>query len=111
MQHLATHSPLKKALINVVDCLTNEEEKDLKACLEDLEQLKKILAGVDVVEDLKKDSLAEKPKVELKALPTHLKYVFLEENEVKLVVISNDLSSAKETRLIGVLRKHKEAIG
>ena len=42
MQHLATHSPLEKALINVVDCLTNEEEKDLKACLEDLEQLKKI---------------------------------------------------------------------
>ena len=26
MQHLTIHSPLEKALINVVDCLTNEEE-------------------------------------------------------------------------------------
>ena len=58
---------------------------------------------------MKKDNLVEKPKVELKALPTHLKYVFLEENEAKPVVISNDLSSNEETWLIEVLRKHKEA--
>ena len=37
MQHLAIHSPLEKALINVVDCLTNEEENDLRECLEDLD--------------------------------------------------------------------------
>ena len=91
MQHLATHSLLEKALINAVDCLFNEEEKDLKACLEDLERLKEIPTGEYALEDLKKDHPAEKPKVELKALPTHLKYVFLEDNEVKPVVISNDL--------------------
>ena len=51
------------------------------------------------------------PKVELKALPMHLKYVFLEENEAKPVVISNDLSLEDEAQLIEVLRKHKEAIG
>jgi len=44
MQHMATHSPLEKALINAVDYLTNEEERDLEACLEDLEQLKEIHA-------------------------------------------------------------------
>jgi len=44
MQHLATHSPLEKALINVVDCLTNKEERDLEAYLEDLERLKEINA-------------------------------------------------------------------
>jgi len=37
MQHLATYSPLEKSLKNAVDCLTNENEKDLVACLEDLE--------------------------------------------------------------------------
>ena len=48
--------------------------------------------------------------MELKALPTHLKYVFLDENEAKPTVISNDLSSDEEARLIEVLRKHNEAI-
>jgi len=111
MQHLATHSPLEKALINTVNCLTNEEEKDLEACLEDLEQLKVIHAGEDVVEVLKKNSPPEKPKLELKTLPMHLKYAFLEENEVKLVVINNDLSSEEETLLMEVLREHKGDIG
>ena len=41
----------------------------------------------------------------------HLKYAFLEENEVKLVMISSDLSSEEEARLMEVLKKHKEAIG
>ena len=41
----------------------------------------------------------------------HLKYAFLEENEVKLVMISSDLSSEEEARLMEVLRKPKKAIG
>ena len=73
--------------------------------------MKEIHAGEDVVEDLKKDSPTENPKVELKTLPTHLKYIFIEENEVKPVVINNDLSSEEEAQLMEVLRKHKEAIG
>ena len=32
-----TQTSLVKALINVVDCLTNEEDKDLRAFLEDLD--------------------------------------------------------------------------
>ena len=41
----------------------------------------------------------------------HLKYVFLEENEVKPVVISSDLSLEEEARLMEVLKKNKEDIG
>ena len=41
-QHLTSHSPLEKALTNVVDYLTNEKKKDLRAYLEDLDRLKKI---------------------------------------------------------------------
>ena len=33
-----TQISLEKALINAVDCLTNEEEKDLRACLEDIDR-------------------------------------------------------------------------
>ena len=60
---------------------------------------------------MKKDSIVEKPKVELKVLPPHLKYVFLEANDAKPVVISNDLSSTKEARLVELLKKYKAAIG
>ena len=108
---LTTHSPLEKALINVVDCLTNEEEKDLRACLEDLYWLKEIPLGEYAFEELKKNNPAEKPKVELIALPTHLKYVFLEKDKAKSIVINNDLSSNEEARLIEALKKHKAVVG
>ena len=93
---LTTHSPLEKALINAIDCLTNEGEKDPRACLEDLDRLKEISSGEYAFEELKKDSPIENPKVELKALPTHLRYVFLEKDEGKPVVINNDLSLDEE---------------
>jgi len=41
------HSLLEKALVNVVDCHTNEEEKELKGCLEDLDASKEVfLRGI-----------------------------------------------------------------
>jgi len=49
--------------------------------------------------------------LELKTLPTHLKYAFLEEKEVKPIVNSSDISSKEEAQLMEILRKHKEAIG
>lgn len=93
---MASHSPLEKALMNAIDCLTKEEERDLKAYLEVLDKLKVIPLGECVFEELKKNPTIEKPKVDLKVLLAHLKYVFLEENEAKSVVISNTLSSGEE---------------
>ena len=37
--------------------------------------------GHSAFEELKKDGQTEKSKVELKIIPTHLKYVFLEDND------------------------------
>ena len=54
---------------------------------------------------------SEKKKVKLKILPNHLKYVFLEENETKPVMINNALTSEEENMLVEILKKHKEAIG
>jgi len=73
-----TQTSLEKALINVVDCLTNEEEKDLRACLEDLDHEENILVGGAIFEELKNGSPSEKTKAKLKILPNHLKYAFLE---------------------------------
>ncbi|GJX90076.1 hypothetical protein Tco_0343402 [Tanacetum coccineum] len=52
----------------------------------------------------------ELPEVELKELPPHLEYAFLEENNKLLVIISKDLSQDEKTSLINVLKNRKQAI-
>ena len=54
---------------------------------------------------------AEKPKAELKTLPAHLKYVFLEEDEIKPVIISNSLKEEEEDQLVQILNRRRAAIG
>lgn len=44
VQQFTMHSLLEKALVNAIDCLTNEEEKELKACLEDLDESKEVFS-------------------------------------------------------------------
>ncbi|CAM8987225.1 unnamed protein product [Rhodiola kirilowii] len=56
-------------------------------------------------------SIVQAPKVELKPLPDHLKYVYLGENGTLPVIIKNGLEMDQERRLIEVLSRHKMAIG
>ena len=53
----------------------------------------------------------EKTPIELKMLPSTLKYAFLDETEAKPVIISNLLTKDEEARLIKVLKKNQEAMG
>nr|GEW84189.1 reverse transcriptase domain-containing protein [Tanacetum cinerariifolium] len=57
-----------------------------------------------------KSSIDEPPKVELKDLPPHLKYAFLEGDNKLSVIIAKDLSVKEKTALITVLKSHKRAI-
>ncbi|XP_052725956.1 uncharacterized protein LOC108320155 [Vigna angularis] len=57
------------------------------------------------------ESDLQAPTLELKQLPDNLKYVYLEDDEKKPVIISTSLDSVQEEKLLGVLRKHKKAIG
>ncbi|GJR93197.1 reverse transcriptase domain-containing protein [Tanacetum coccineum] len=57
-----------------------------------------------------KESSEEIPEVELKELPPHLEYAFLEENNKLPVIISKDLSQEEKTSLINVLKNRKQAI-
>ncbi|GJX96582.1 DNA-directed DNA polymerase [Tanacetum coccineum] len=57
-----------------------------------------------------KPSSVEPPRLELKELPEHLEYTFLQENNQLPVVISSTLSADEKTRLLEVLRDHKGAI-
>lgn len=63
------------------------------------------------VEELKTEYVQEKPKVELKILPDHLKYVFLEEGGSKPIIINSSLVCDEEKKLIQVLKENQKAIG
>nr|GEU47355.1 hypothetical protein [Tanacetum cinerariifolium] len=58
-----------------------------------------------------KSSIDEPPEVELKDLPLHLEYAFLESDNKLSVIIAKDLSAEEKTALITVLKSHKRAIG
>ncbi|XP_008222434.1 PREDICTED: uncharacterized protein LOC103322307 [Prunus mume] len=56
-------------------------------------------------------SVAKPPKLELKPLPSHLKYAYLAEFETLPVIIVFDLTPLEEDKLIMVLKEFKSAIG
>ncbi|GJY18212.1 reverse transcriptase domain-containing protein [Tanacetum coccineum] len=71
-----------------------ETRKDLKICEANNE----------------KSSVNEPPEVELKDLPPHLEYAFLEGNDKLPVIIAKDLKNDEKAALIEVLKSHKRAI-
>ncbi|XP_050160379.1 uncharacterized protein LOC126633891 [Malus sylvestris] len=56
-------------------------------------------------------SIVQPPTLELKPLPSHLKYVFLGEDQTLPVIISSSLTAQEKDKLIRVLKEHKSAIG
>ncbi|GJZ27165.1 reverse transcriptase domain-containing protein [Tanacetum coccineum] len=57
-----------------------------------------------------KSSVNEPPELELKDLPSHLEYAFLEGIDKLPVIIAKNLKDEEKERLIKVLRSHKQAI-
>jgi len=108
---MALHSPLEKSLINHVECLTKEEEHEVQTCIKELDGAGENSEGHSAFEELKNDGQREKPRVELKTLPAHLKYVFLEDSDSKPVVISSSLKKIEEDQLVQILKRHKAVIG
>ncbi|GKC56603.1 reverse transcriptase domain-containing protein [Tanacetum coccineum] len=66
------------------------------------------LKQVDVT--LTKPSIEEPPKLELKDLPSHLEYAFLEGTDKLPVIISKELKDEEKTALLKVIKSHKRAI-
>nr|GFD16636.1 reverse transcriptase domain-containing protein [Tanacetum cinerariifolium] len=58
----------------------------------------------------KKSSVDEPHVAELKELPPHLEYAFLEGDDKLPVIIAKDLSVEEKTALITILKSHKRAI-
>ena len=56
-------------------------------------------------------SIEKPPKLELKQLPSHLKYAYLGDQETLPMIISAHLTHLQEDNLIMTLKRHKKAIG
>ncbi|GKD15536.1 reverse transcriptase domain-containing protein [Tanacetum coccineum] len=57
-----------------------------------------------------KSSIEEPPELELKDLPSHLEYAYLEENDKLPVIIAKGLKDDEKDALLKVLKSHKRAI-
>ncbi|GJT27870.1 reverse transcriptase domain-containing protein [Tanacetum coccineum] len=66
------------------------------------------LKQVDVT--MTKPSIEEPPELELKDLPSHLEYAFLEGTDKLPVIISKELKDEEKAALLKVLKSHKRAI-
>ncbi|KAJ9541597.1 hypothetical protein OSB04_028103 [Centaurea solstitialis] len=88
----------------------SEEEDDV----EDLEP-PLVNAAFEVLENKDRKTLVPSlevpPDLELKQLPSHLKYAFLEKPDKLPVIISSTLEEEQENQLIQVLKQHTKAIG
>ncbi|RDX73227.1 hypothetical protein CR513_47198, partial [Mucuna pruriens] len=56
-------------------------------------------------------SLLHSSSLELKPLPGHLKYAYLDNDQQFPVIIANNLHREQKEKLLQVLRQHKKAIG
>lgn len=66
--------------------------------------------NITLHDDKSKTFLEQAPKLELKVLPTHLKYVYLGEGITLPVIISVALTLENEATLLEVLKKYIQAI-
>nr|GEX63600.1 hypothetical protein [Tanacetum cinerariifolium] len=85
--------------IRYLEKLLNEDPFQLPSI--DLKQAEKTKA---------KYSIEEPFELELKELPSHLEYAFLEKSDKLPVVIAKDLKDAEKEALLEVLKSHKRAI-
>ncbi|KAM2179008.1 hypothetical protein ACFX1R_034029 [Malus domestica] len=95
-------------------CPPNEDVIEMVVALESLPlQSGKFLdpISISVLTNKLLPSVVHPPTLELKPLPSHLKYVFLGDDETLPVIISSTLTAQEEDKLVKVLREYKTAIG
>ncbi|GAU51000.1 hypothetical protein TSUD_131520, partial [Trifolium subterraneum] len=107
--------PLERVIVNSIEKVEDEFEEEIEECLRQLEaNLVDSNPKVEEVLSSDKEEIAQEDKakaVELKELPSHLKYVFLGENGSNPAIISSSLARLEESKLLRVLRANKEAMG
>ena len=118
VDHVSYDDPLKSYLVSssCVEEVTTSELDFLHSIIEHSEVMEANgwalkFEKLPPIEDKVLPSKEKPPKIELKPLPSHLKYAFLGVEENFPVIISSSLESDQENKLLEILRTHKTAIG
>ncbi|KAL5558590.1 hypothetical protein UlMin_034801 [Ulmus minor] len=110
-------SPLENYILNgktlgtlddegIIECVNNLDALPIYECHKSL-KFKEL--GAFNVNNI--SSKKEPPKLELKQLPSHLRYAFLKESSFYPIIINSSLNDLEEEKLLRVLREHRKAIG
>ena len=117
IDHVSYDDPLKSCLVSssCVEELTTSELEFLHSIIEHSEVMEANgwaprFEKLPPIEDRVLPLEEKQPKLELKPLPSHLKYAFLGVEETFPVIISSFLESDQENKLLEILRTHKTAI-
>ncbi|CAN6566337.1 unnamed protein product [Malus baccata var. baccata] len=94
--------PPSEELIEVVAALESSPELDGKYTTRE---------SIPISTNKLLPSIIQAPILELKPLPSHLKYIFLGENETLPAIISSSLTAQEEEKLLQVLKEFKSALG
>ena len=118
VENVSYDDPLMACLVTPswVEEVTTSESEFLHSIIEHSEVLEangwaSKFEPLPPMEDRVLPSEERPPKLELKPLPSHLKYAFLGVEETFLVIISSSLELDQENKLFEILRTHKTAIG
>ena len=105
--------PLEKTIVNSIGSCDHEEDLEVSDCVQQLEASKQAIEPVKLEELLgeKSGSKGEEKYPELKELPSHLKYVFINKDASKPAIISSTLTPLEEEKLMRVLRDNQGALG
>ena len=117
VDHVSYEDPLKSCLVSpsCVEEVTTSELEFLHSIIEHSEVMEAngwapIFEKLPPIEDRVLSSEEKQPKLELKPLPSHLKYASLGVEETFPVIISSSLESDQENKLLEILITHKTTI-
>nr|GEX94580.1 hypothetical protein [Tanacetum cinerariifolium] len=106
LRYSANYNDMMAKRIDVIDMACKEYSQEVLGNY--LPEVRKELKICEAKYD--KSSIDESPEVELKDLPPHLEYAFLEDDDKLPIIIAKDLSVEEKTALIAVLKSYKRAI-
>nr|GEV59353.1 retrovirus-related Pol polyprotein from transposon 17.6 [Tanacetum cinerariifolium] len=105
-RYSANYSDMKAKGIDVIDMACEEYSQEVLG-----NYMPEVRKELKICEAKSDKSLVDEPlEVELKDLPPHLEYAFLEGENKLPVIIAKDLSVEEKTALVTVLKSHKRAI-
>ena len=118
VDHVSYDEPLKSCLVSpsCVEKVTTSELEFLHSIIEHIEVMEANVWAprfekLPPIEDRVLPLKDKPPNLELKPLPSHLKYAFLGVEDTFPVIISSSLEPNQENKLLEILRTHKTAIG